>query len=192
MYSNINFNLTYTQDKAKSPFFNLKTISGQELNNLNNEAKIEVFKCLNYDNIRKRFKSKKVLFYGGFNLAFLVYINGKAVGGFSYKITQDRSKFILLSDFTFINKRKISKLIPMIARSREAVEFAELALKINMEGKDLLTYIFTNSPVSMKYRGVYKLTNRKEGGLVYSTKCKERTIKEEFKIWLEKHYKERG
>lgn len=192
LYSDINFDLAYMQDKAKSPFFNLKTISEQELNSLNGEAKIEVFKCLNYDNIRKRFKSKKITFYGGFNLAFLVYINGKAVGGVAYKITQDRRKFILLNDFVFINKRKISKLIPMIARSREMVEYAELALRINMEGKDLLTHIFTNSPVSMKYRGIYTLINRKEGALIYSTKCKERTIKEEFKIWLDKYYKERG
>lgn len=192
LYSNINFNLTYMQDKAKTPFFNLKTISEQELNNLNDEAKIEVFKCLNYDNIRKRFKSKKLAFYGAFNLAFLVHINGKAVGGFAYRISPTRDSIFLLSDFTFINKRKISKLIPMVARGKEAMSYAELALKVCMDGKDLKTFVFTNAPVSMKYRGIYNLTNRKDDGLLYTTKCKERTIKEEFKIWLDKYYKERG
>lgn len=159
--------------------------------NITRKSKVEVFKCDKYDNVRNKFKSKKLIIIGGYDLSFLVKIDDKYVGGFAFKMGKDFTYFYLLSDFTFINKRKISKLIPMLARSKEIIEFAEIKLNIELN-TTLITKVQTKAPMSMKYRGIYQLKNRKDDGLIYESITKERTLREEFLLWFDKYYSKKG
>jgi hypothetical protein len=53
----------------------------------------------------------------------------------------------------------------------------------------LTTMVFTDKPVSMKYRGLFKLARRDEGKLVYSTEMGIRNLKEVIPLWLKKYEK---
>ncbi len=48
---------------------------------------------------------------------------------------------------------------------------------------------FTDKPVSMKYRGIYKLAKRGKGFLQYVGKCGELTAQEAVEKWIRKYRK---
>src|ERR1039457_4013949 len=64
----------------------------------------------------------------------------------------------LLSDFSIVRERRISKLIPMIATCREVMEPINRRLLIRVER--ISTTAFTTNAVSMKYRGIFELDKR--------------------------------
>jgi hypothetical protein len=49
--------------------------------------------------------------------------------------------------------------------------------------------VFTDKPVSMKYRGLYKLARRDEGKLVYETQMGIHDLKAVVPLWLKKYQK---
>ena len=57
----------------------------------------------------------------------------------------------------------------------------------------LITTAFSENPVSMKYRGVFKLYSRKEKKKLYSlnyfAKLGEKTLQDQFNTWVKKHAK---
>lgn len=92
----------------------------------------------------------------------------------------------LLSDFIIAHPiAKLSKLVLLATRTRELQEI--LKAKFIQDVDFILTTAFTNKPVSMKYRGVYKLQKRGEGFLQYTTECGQITCKEAVQIWLKKY-----
>jgi hypothetical protein len=68
----------------------------------------------------------------------------------------DKSSAVyLLSDFATVRERRVSKLIPTLAASRELIR--QVDRKFIIRVRDLWTTAFTNKPVSMKYRGVFEV-----------------------------------
>jgi hypothetical protein len=51
----------------------------------------------------------------------------------------------------------------------------------------VLTTAFTHKPVSMKYRGIYKIIKRGEGFLQYMTPVGQITAEEAVKTWIRKY-----
>lgn len=103
---------------------------------------------------------------------FLVFLDGQLAGGFVYswmtglsyrdpRVTKLGALY-LLSDFAASRKRKLSKLIAMLATGRESVQ--RFDRRFVKRTKVLVTSAFTARPTSMKYRGIFKLLSRRTVG----------------------------
>jgi len=123
---------------------------------------------------------------GQFNC--LVLIDGALAGGFVFAQTRfgDKTRELyLLSDFSVSREHRISKLIPMIATSREVIEPVNRRLLIRVEY--IVTTAFTTKPVSMKYRGIFELANRTADHLQYRSAIRNQSIQDVFHEWLRKY-----
>ncbi|HEC91769.1 MAG TPA: hypothetical protein ENI51_02055 [Candidatus Atribacteria bacterium] len=91
----------------------------------------------------------------------------------------------LLSDFV-INSSipKLSKLLLFLLRTTEVAEI--LKKKYHKDVNYIVTTVFTQKPVSMKYRGIFKLYKRDEEFLQYIAKTKKWSIKEALKNWCQR------
>lgn len=131
--------------------------------------------------------------------AYLVFVNEKVVGVIQLmegvKFGSDLA--VLMSDpATPTSKyKRLSKLIIYLASTEEMLEqFNEDTL---WEHVGLTTRVFTNAAVSMKYRGLFKLVERKEDKngfykycLIYQNRDKIfKTSKEALQAWVRKHAK---
>jgi len=118
----------------------------------------------------------------------LVLIDGALAGGFIYSQTRfgDKTRELyMLSDFSVSRERKISKLIPMIATSREVIEPINHRLLIKVES--VTTTAFTDKPVSMKYRGIFERVKRTADHLQYESSIRDQSIQEVFNEWYRKY-----
>jgi hypothetical protein len=117
---------------------------------------------------------------------YLVMLDGNLAGGFIY--ARDRwdpaHAIYLLSDFCIVHERRLAKLIAMLAASFETVD--AWCRKFVVRPRVMHTTAFTDKPVSMKYRGIYELTSRKEGALNYECEIgdRSRTAKAIYLEWL--------
>lgn len=123
---------------------------------------------------------------GMFNVLF--YVDGMLVGGAIYRLSQFGDKFrsiYMLSDFSLSRERKLSKLVAMLATSQLVISHINKKYFINIER--VHTTAFTNAPVSMKYRGIFRLDARKEGFLNYSSDVRKDTPQQIYKDWWFKY-----
>jgi hypothetical protein len=147
---------------------------------------------------------------GSPNTMWGVLVDGVLVGCFAYmrgdkNVNIESPYMYLLSDFP-VSKTdypRLSKLIVYCALCREMKEFCEQQFGTRM--RSILTTAFSKRPVSMKYRGILKLYNRKkleaEGldgnpdrkeekfQLNYAAPFGEWTLQEAYDMWREKHGK---
>ena len=101
---------------------------------------------------------------------FLVFLDGALAGGFVYSWMSGKSfpsisrlkTIYLLSDFATSRRRKLSKLIAMLATGGDSVE--RLDRRSVRRSTHIVTSTFTGRPVSMKYRGIFKLLSRRTEG----------------------------
>lgn len=113
--------------------------------------------------IKKVQKVMKVRF------CFFVYYEKHFIGGFGFDFPKDRTYSMwLVSDFcTNNNVPRLSKLILLLTKCEETHK------KINRCAyevmNDFYTKVYTHSPVSMKYRSLFKLEARESNHLLYST-----------------------
>ena len=118
---------------------------------------------------------------------FVVTIDGQGAGFFGFHLMKSGwEKLWLYLDLSFVNKRRLSKLIPMLALSSEVQRYIRYAYLRRYTG--VVTAALTNKPRSMKYRGTgFKLTNRKPGNLSYTATFRKDTAQEIFSEWFRKH-----
>lgn len=145
------------------------------------DSRVQIHPCshaqLNY--IKDKYQAIGLHHYKG-DAHYLVTIDGMLAGGFAYVRPKTRHTnaptwqkypelierqrriahhgIYLLSDFACARGKKLSKLIAMLATGREPIRQWEI--KYVKRIKVLLTTARTPRPVSMKYRGVFKLQNR--------------------------------
>lgn len=94
----------------------------------------------------------------------------------------------LLSDFVIDSSiPKLSKLLLFLLRSTEVAEMLKKKYQKNINY--IVTTVFTKKPVSMKYRGIFKLYKRDEGFLQYIAKTKKWSIEEALKSWCQRFLK---
>jgi hypothetical protein len=120
---------------------------------------------------------------------FMVAVDGKVFGFLIYGRMQDMKTIYLLADFVVGSCRysRLAKLLLLVTQTREIRRMLEE--KYLDEFQSLSTMVFTNKPVSMKYRGLYKLARRDPGKLVYSTDMGIRDLEEVIPLWLKKYEK---
>nr|WP_232371795.1 hypothetical protein [Leptospira ainazelensis] len=118
-----------------------------------------------------------------FGIAFLV--DGKVFGfaGFK-KFMSNMDSMFVSSDFVVKSgERRLSKLLIMLLLSKEVKKLLRSHYLHAYRG--VKTSVYTEHPVSMKYRGVYELTERKKGKLVYSQEFSNASMVEIFKTWFQ-------
>lgn len=123
---------------------------------------------------------------GMFNALF--YVDDMLIGGAIYTLPTfgDKLRSIyLLSDFSLSRERKLSKLVAMLATSELVIGHINRRYFINVER--ILTTAFTNKPVSMKYRGIFRLDAKKDGFLNYSSHVRTGTLDDIFLDWFKKY-----
>jgi len=123
---------------------------------------------------------------GMFNVLF--YVDGMLAGGAIYSLPQFGDKLrqiYILSDFSLSRRRKLSKLIAMLATSNQIIDYINKKYFINIER--VLTTAFTKKPVSMKYRGIFRLDAKKDGFLNYSSEVRDKTLDEIYGEWFKKY-----
>ncbi|MBZ7262471.1 hypothetical protein FMK81_13240 [Klebsiella oxytoca] len=121
-------------------------------------------------------------------LNFGVFIDEMLAGAFIFSMAQYGDKIhniYMLSDFSTTRLRRISKLIPMLATSRDVINYVNRKYLIDIQS--VYTTAFTHNPVSMKYRGIYELAKRGEGFLNYQSAVREQNPQEIFLTWYKKY-----
>lgn len=124
---------------------------------------------------------------GMFN--YCVFIDGKLAGGIIARLDKfgDRDSIYILSDFSVSRSNRLSKVIAMIATSVEIVSDIERKTLFRFSG--LFTTVFTHKPISMKYRGIWKLHSRNEGFLNYHSPVRNQSPQQIYNEWFNKYNK---
>ena len=176
-------------NNKKNVFFKLDLLDSDYKFNDTDEIKVKVIKADEFNFIRQKFISSKVRILGTPQICFGCFLNNKLFGCFGYKKGYNFGDYELLSDFSTFNKNRISKLVVMLSVSKEVlkiIKYKTLSYSIN----NIYTKIFTDKMVSSKYRGIADLINRSDTGLLYALKMNNiLPIKEIYKLWLKKYYK---
>ncbi len=123
-----------------------------------------------------------------FNYLWFVddYLIGACMFDFSKQAGSAGDKIWMKSDFVIDSKQdKLSKLLIMVVCSKEFKE--ELDVRYRTDTQIITTTVFTNNPVSMKYRGVFKLDKRESGKLYYEQQAgKYKSLKEVMVEYIKK------
>jgi len=119
----------------------------------------------------------------------VVAVDGKVFGFLIYSRMQGGGDVYLLADFVVNSGRynRLAKLLVLVTQTREVRKLLEE--KFLLEISRCRTMVFTDKPVSMKYRGLYKLARRDPGKLVYETQMGILNLKEVIPLWLKKYEK---
>ena len=189
-------------DHVKIP----RLYSGMEIGN---NISIKRLSMGQFSTLRSEYMNANIV-PGSPNTMFGVIVDGMLVGCFAYMrgdkpMNIETPYMYLLSDFP-VSKTdypRLSKLIVYCALSKEMKDFCEQQFGTRM--RSICTTAFSKNPVSMKYRGILKLYNRKKleaegaGGnpdrkeekfqLNYVAPFGEWTLQEGFDMWKSKHGK---
>jgi hypothetical protein len=117
----------------------------------------------------------------------LAAVDGKVFGFLIYSRMQGGGDVYLLADFVVNSTRyrRLAKLLLLVTQAREVRRLLEE--KFLLELPTCRTMVFTDKPVSMKYRGLYKLARRDPGKLVYETDMGILGLREVIPLWLKKY-----
>ena len=160
---------------------------------------------------------------GAATLAVGVFVDKKLCGVYAFSASPTQSNWdthidtptiYLLSDFPVepVDYDRLSKLVLYAALSEESKLLAERITRKRV--KSLVTTAFSKNPVSMKYRGLFKVLNRKEHDALgedwakdidpsnayyaqkyqinYGAKMGEWTLEEGLQLWKKKHSQKTG
>lgn len=155
------------------------------------ETVISMQTCLVNDiNYYKAFyMANKVNYTTGGDIGLVFMADGKAFGFTSFsKQLSTLEQIFMQSDFVVnSHTQRLSKLLIMLVKSCEARKM--IARKMGHYYEGVKTTVYTQAPVSMKYRGVFDLARRDEGKLMYSANFIDNSLKELYTTWLKKYKK---
>jgi hypothetical protein len=133
---------------------------------------------------------------GNLNYPHAVMVDDRMIGVIAYGMwtpTAGGNEMLLLTDFAVEphDYPKLSKLVVMATRSKEIQRLIERGNTRRL--RRLTTAVFTNNPVSMKYRGLYDFTEREEqhGGvfrykITYKADAGTWTLAEALETWKQR------
>lgn len=81
--------------------------------------------------------------------------------------------------------KKLSKLILLVSQTEEIQNLMQNSIGATVSL--IQTTVFTDKPVSMKYRGVYDLHSKEEGKLIYRARAGTHKLADVVGIWKEKY-----
>lgn len=173
--------------KALTTKYKIIDINKQFDENTNIEIEPCQLKDVNY--FKSFFMSAKVDYSEGGDFALVLLADGEAFGFVSFnKQLSTFSQIFIHSDFVVNSVMpKLSKLLILLLKSKEVQRQIIRFYKHYYLG--LRTSVYTQKPVSMKYRGVFNLDKRDKGKLIYSADFTKETAKEIYLLWLKKYQK---
>lgn len=150
---------------------------------------VKIVKVADINYFKGFYMANKVNYTNGGNLGLMFFADGLAFGFASLSSQVGGMGCILgLSDFVInSHTKKLSKLLIMLELSHEVRMI--LAKELCEYYTYIKTPVYTKSPVSMKYRGVFKLVSREPGKLMYQGEFTNESLENIYKKWLKK-YKE--
>jgi len=157
---------------------------------LTSDSRIELVRITTTDlSYYKDLYLNKAVEYGPGSFAFAVMAGGLAVGFVEFSVERKKAGEIYLqADFAVPVPAypRLSKLVVMLARSGQTRRVLERLRQVRCT--ELLTTAYTDKPVSMKYRGVFKLTKRGQTGdgrkfLNYTARFDDLTWQETYQQW---------
>lgn len=155
------------------------------------ESNISVSLCLVNDvNYYKAFyMANKVNYTTGGDLGLAFMADGMAFGFSSFsKQLSTLEQIFMQSDFVVnSNTERLSKLLIMLTKSHDVRKL--IARKMGNYYDGVKTTVYTKSPISMKYRGVFDLERRDEGKLMYTANFTDNSLKNLYTLWLKKYKK---
>lgn len=192
LYSNfITDNKAYMRQKISIDQTSFECLS--EEHDIYDSSKISIIPTTN--NVINYFRNlylKKGIDYVNGDACFLVFVDKKLFGFLIFVLNRFQTADIyLLSDFVIpiASYPRLSKLLLLISRSDRVQDY--LQQKYLKQICTILTTAFTDKPVSMKYRGIYKLHSRKEGRLNYIAETGSFKLKDIISLWLKKYHKKK-
>lgn len=153
------------------------------------DTKITVECCpvsdINY--FKAFFMSNKVDYSTGGDLGFVFLADGRAFGFlvFSKQLSSITEIFMQADFVANSDMPKLSKLLIMLAKSAELRRL--IARKWGNYFTRIKTTVYTDKPVSMKYRGVWSLIRRDKGKLMYGSEFEEQSFNNIYTQWLSKY-----
>lgn len=134
------------------------------------------------------YMSARVDYSEGGDFGLLFALDGKVFGFASFSKllgTVDKEHLFLQSDFVVDSKiPRLSKLVLELLLSKEVKQM--ISGKYLFEYTGVQTSVYTEKPVSSKYRGVFELLKRDKNKLVYIGRFNVLSLQENFKEWLRK------
>lgn len=135
------------------------------------------------------YMANKVNYTTGGDLGLVFMADGMAFGFTSFsKQLSTLQQIFMQSDFVVNSETKrLSKLLIMLVKSHDVRKL--IARKMYNYYNGVKTTVYTVSPISMKYRGVFNLERRDEGKLIYSSDFTEESLNELYALWIKKYKK---
>jgi len=133
------------------------------------------------------FMSAKVNYTEGGDICLVFLCNKRAFGFAVFKdMTGGLEYSFLHSDFV-INMReaRVSKLLILLLKASEVRSALSRFYKVYYTG--IFTSVYTDKPISMKYRGAFDLMRREKGKLMYKADFAGQKVKEIYNNWFHKH-----
>ena len=180
VYSNLNSKKFLTMPRQKIEPLPLKRLDGEITPPL---SIIEISQA-QMNLLRSEYLSKKIP-PASASVRFAVVCGGYLVGaiGFApHKYTAEGAYMMINFAIAPTLYKRLSKLVLAAALSKEVQ--CVLMQKFNAKVPLILTTAFTKKPVSMKYRGLFDVYNKKEGIVNYSAKAGRWTLEEGFRWWM--------
>lgn len=165
------------------------------LDKLTSTSQIEILKVTGSQAsyLKDIYMAKEIIYTNGMVNLF-VLIDDMVAGGLTYSLNKfgayGRESIYLLSDYATTRDARVSKLIARVATCRETLVVIEQ--KFMMKIDRVITTAFTSKPVSMKYRNIFKLIDRKELSddrfqLQYACEDLSMSLRQCFFWWWQKH-----
>lgn len=152
------------------------------------QARIEIvrLKPAQMDYLRSRYLGKGIK-PAAMHHPFAVLIDGHLAGAFGFQrdSSGDPERLYLMTDFAVSRERRLSKLVAMLATSRDVIRPIEVRMATRI--RRVRTTAFTDRAVSMKYRGIFHLESRKPGMLNYVSDVREEPVDTVYRTWFEKY-----
>lgn len=186
VYSSIESEKKYFYHKTKEiPERGLKLLPSDFSFDENTQINVSLcnIEIVNY--YKDFYMSNKVDFSYGGDFGVLFFADKKVFGFASIKKLRLHNKIFLSSDFVINSETKrLSKLLIMLLLTRDTQSL--FSQKLMHVYDEINTVVFTDKPVSMKYRGVFKLLKREKGLLRYCGVFSNLTVKDVYKKWLKR------
>jgi hypothetical protein len=187
IYSSLNTDKKYYIEKKKNrPEMSLQVLEQDyKFNELSEVKAYRVNKDVP-NHYKQLYMSAKVDYTEGGDFGIMFTVDDKVFGFASIsKMLSTNERAFIQSDFVVnSNQSRLSKLVIILLKSEEIRRLINKEFKHYYVG--LKTSVFTDKPVSMKYRGPFKKTASDKGKIVYEANYNKLSIDKNYKEWLRK------
>lgn len=188
IYSSINKEDNYYFERETKPLnCNISVLPTDYKFTKDSRITVEICNVKDINYFKAFYMANKVNYTTGGDFGLIFFADGKAFGFASFSKTLSTIELMFIQSDFVVNSEtpRLSKLLIMLLKSREVRHW--IARKTANYYEGLKTTVYTDKPVSMKYRGVFELDRRDKGKLIYVAKFSEQSLGEIYWQWFSKN-----